>query len=249
MDRSTPGAVRPPQAARIDRLALGLVLAVLMLWPLALVAFWPRYLSQWPQADGYRHAHALLGSAWMALLLVQPWLVHRRRLGLHRRVGRAGLLVGAGFVLTGVLSAHRMLVGMDADRYAREGFFVYLVLAVTVVFAAALWLGFAWRRVPAVHGRFMASTLLPLLDPVFARLLGFHAPPLPFEELYQAPAMLLTATALAAMWWTLPRGRPGRGAFGIFALASMCLLLLHFGSEHNAAWLRVVDAFRALPLT
>ena len=25
--------------------------------------------------------------------------------------------------------------------------------------------------------------------------------------------------------------------------------LLHFVSEHNAAWLRVVDAFRALPLT
>lgn len=242
-----PRPRRPPPG--IDRLTAWLIGAVLVLWPLVLIAFWPRYLSQVQHADGYRHAHALLGGAWLSLLLVQPLLLRRGRMATHRGVGRAGVLVGAGFVVTGVLSAHRMLAGMDAERYARDGFFLYLVLATTVLFGAALWLGFAWRRSPAVHGRFMACTLLPLLDPVFTRLLGFHLPRLPFDALYQMPALLLTAGALAWLWRTLPRQAPGRTAFAAFALAAMSLLLLYFGTEHNRTWLRFVDWFRALPLT
>ena len=245
VDAGARGERRP---LGLDALAAWLLGATLVVWPLALVAFWPRYLSQLPQADGYRHAHALLGSAWMALLVLQPVLVRQRRLAAHRMVGRVGILVGVGFVVAGVLSAHRMLLAMDAERYARDGFFLYMVLAVTVIFAAALWLGVAWRHVPAVHGRFMACTLLPLLDPVLARLLGFHGPPLP-DAAYQLPALLLSVVALGALWWTLPQRSPGRASFGVFALASIGLLLLHYASEGNAAWLEVVDAFRDLPLT
>lgn len=240
---------RPP-TARFDlrALASSTALAALVLLPLAAWAFWPRYLSQPGMADGYTHAHALLGGAWLLLLLVQPWLVRVRRWPAHRLLGRLGVLLGAAFVVSGVLAANRGLVKMDAEAFARDGFFVYMPLAMTAMFAVALCLAVAWRASPAVHGRFMACTLLPLLDPVFARILGFNFPPLPAHQLYQMPALLLMVAVLAWLGRTLPRGAAGRGAFLWFAAGSTALYLAFFLVEHSGAWLAFAAWFRALPL-
>ena len=43
---------------------------------LASVAFWPMYLSRdWAAVDRYTHAHALLGTLWLLVLLVQSILM------------------------------------------------------------------------------------------------------------------------------------------------------------------------------
>ncbi|QDH71151.1 hypothetical protein [Marilutibacter alkalisoli] len=233
----------------LDSLALALVIAVATLWPLVLWAFWPRYLSRLTEADGYTHAHAMLGMAWLLLLAAQPLLMRARRFAAHRRLGRMGMALGAAFVVSGVLSAHRLITRMDEAQFARDGFFLYMILATTTIFAAALLLGVIWRKSPAVHGRFMACTLLPLLDPVLARILGFHFPPLPAEFMYQLPAVLVTAVLLALLTVTLPRGTPGRRPFVWFAVGSMVLLLLHFASQYSRTWLTFVEWFRSLPIT
>ncbi|MBP9824041.1 MAG: hypothetical protein KBF21_07455, partial [Thermoanaerobaculia bacterium] len=45
---------------------------------LALVAFWPMYLSKdWAAIDRYTHAHALFGTMWMLVLIFQPVLILR----------------------------------------------------------------------------------------------------------------------------------------------------------------------------
>lgn len=245
----SPGRGVPWPRLGLDGLALGLGIAALGLLPLAAWAFWPRYLSQVGSADGYTHAHAILGTAWLFLLAIQPWLARTRRWPLHRALGRAGIAVGAAFVVSGLLSSHRGLVRMDADEFASHGFFVYMPLAMTAIFAMALLLGIAWRRSPAVHGRFMACTALPLLDPVFARILGFHLPPLPAEFLYQVPATLATALVLGALAGSLPGNAPGRGGFLLFACATMSLFLLFFAIPYSQAWLAFVEWFRALPIT
>src|SRR5690606_25646842 len=90
----TAGGIGRRPASALDRLAGWLVVAVLLLWPLVLVAFWPLYLSRVGEADAYRHAHAMAGTAWLLLLVVQPLLVRARRYAAHRLVGRAGVVVG-----------------------------------------------------------------------------------------------------------------------------------------------------------
>lgn len=248
-DGAAPVARAPAARFGLHALATSTALAALVLLPLAAWAFWPRYLSRPGTVDGYTHAHAALGSAWLLLLLAQPWLVRVRRWALHRWLGRAGLIVGAAFVVWGVLTAHRALVRMDAETFARDGFFVYMPLAMTAIFAAALCLAMAWRASPPVHGRFMACTLLPLLDPVFARILGFHFPPLPAEALYQLPALLAMVGTLVWLELTLPPRIRGRGAFVLFAVGSTTLYLAFFLVEHNRAWLAFVAWFRGLPLS
>lgn len=227
-----------------ERLALCLMLAVVALGPLVAVAFWPRYLAPSATPAVHLHVHAVTGTAWLFLLLVQPMLVRDRRFAAHRALGRAGMVVGIAFVATGLLSAQRWLTGLDAARLAREGGFLYLILGMTLMFAVALALGIRWHRSPAVHGRFMACTLLPLLDPVFGRLMGASFPSLPAAFLYQLPALLAMAAALAAMALTLPRAAGGRGAFLAFAWASVLLFVLFFAVERHPAWLACVAWLR-----
>jgi hypothetical protein len=226
-----------------------LSLAAVLLLALSGVAFWPAYLSKVQQADGYTHAHAALGTTWLLLLVVQPLLVAAAMRPQHRWLGRVGVLVGAAFFISGVLIAHRSLVRMGAEQFAREGRFVYLPLAMAGIFAAALVMAVLWRSTPALHARFMAATALPLLDPLLARILFFYFPPLPAQYLYQVPAFLLVALALAGLCVSL-RG-PAHACLPLrrFAWGVAAVLLGFFAVPHSEAWLSFVGWFRALPLT
>jgi hypothetical protein len=223
------------------------VVAVTLL-ALAGLAFWPPYLSKVRDAEGYTHVHAILGAAWLLLLAVQPLLISAARRAEHRLLGRLGVLLGFVFAVSGVLIAHRSLVRMSAEQFAREGRFVYLPLAMAAIFAAALVMAVRWRSSAPVHARFMAATALPLLDPLFARILYFHGPPLPAEYLYQVPAFLVVFGALVLLTRSLPDGSRGRRHFVRFTAAVVVLLLGFFGVPYSDTWLRFATWFRGLPI-
>ncbi|MFP3947317.1 MAG: hypothetical protein ACLFWG_01175, partial [Longimicrobiales bacterium] len=51
---------------------------------LALIAFWPSYLSRLGAQTAYTHLHAVTAAVWMTLLIAQPVLIRIRRFDLHR---------------------------------------------------------------------------------------------------------------------------------------------------------------------
>jgi hypothetical protein len=224
-------------------------MAALVLLGLSGAAFWPPYLSRPQAADAHVHAHAALGAIWLILVSVQPLLIKAAMLAQHRLLGRIGVVVGLAFAWSGVLVAHRSVVRMGAEQFAREGRFVYLPLAMAVLFAVALVLAVRFRASPAVHSRFMAATLLPLLDPVIARLLFFHAPPLPVEFLYQVPAFMLFVAVLARLARSLPATAEGRVAFAWYAIGTALILLGFFVVPGTGVWLAITAWLRGLPLT
>lgn len=236
----------PPNTPDIPR---HLSRAALVLLALAPFAFWPAYLSRWGAADGYTHAHAALGTCWLLLLVAQPRLLSASRRLWHRYLGRAGVAVGAAFVVSGVLTAHRGIVRMSPEQFTAEGRYVYLPLAMVVIFGAALCLAVVWRRVAPIHGRFMAATALALLDPLFARLLFHYAPPLPVEDLYQVPAFGLSTAALVFMMASVPPTAAGRRPLLAFAAGVAVILVGHFVVPHTTTWLSFAEWFRDLPLT
>jgi hypothetical protein len=71
-------------------MTLRLALAALTMIVLSVFAFWPQYLSRIRTAESYTHVHAVLGSCWLLLLVVQPLLVRSAKLELHRFIGRVG---------------------------------------------------------------------------------------------------------------------------------------------------------------
>lgn len=230
-------------------MARRLPLAALLLLALSGAAFWPPYLSRLGRVEAHTHIHAALGVLWLVLLAAQPLLLLAGMRAVHRAMGRFGVVLGLAFAASGVLIAQRSLVRMSAEQFAREGRFVYLPLAMACIFVAALVMAVRWRSSAPVHARFMAATTLPLLDPLFARILYFYAPPLPAERLYQLPAFLTIGAALLLLLRSLGAGSVERRYFARFAATVAALLLGYFVVPQSAPWLHFVTWFRRLAVT
>jgi len=235
--------------AQTRQLAGITAVGAVVLLALAVPAFWPDYLAKVSLVDGYTHGHAILGLLWLLLLILQPLVLRAGRMSLHRSLGRLGALVALAFTVSSVLLTHHRASRMPDEAFASFGAGFYLPLVMTLVFAAAATLGLRWRRVATLHARFMACTVLALVDPVSARLLHFYAPPLPAGFLYQLPAFTLIIVTLAMLYFTLPPNARARRVFGTFAVTVAVFLLLYFATPYSAGWLGVLEWFRALPLT
>lgn len=218
--------------------------------PLVVLAFWPLYLSRpFASVDGYTHLHAVMGSSWLALLVVQPAAMHTRQFTLHRLLGRISYVLAPLFALASMLLSHHRLASMDDDTFLAEGFSHYLPFYATTVFVLAYGLGLRFRRMPAAHGRFMLATAIPLVDPVLGRVMAFYLPTLPSPWHYQAITFAV-ATLIGGLLVFTYRGSTAarRALLGYFAV----LVFLEVGwfvIAPTAPWLEAVGWFRAMPLT
>jgi len=138
--------------------------------------------------------HALFGSAWVVLFLIQATLVATRRTAVHRRLGVVGAVVAVGFVVTGcwmfVQHADR---GFDLSGDLMPGGTpampevalapVNQVVLFGILVGAAIW----YRHRPPIHKRLMLFATLgvmtgapiahivghwPVLQPVAAPVAG-----------------------------------------------------------------------------
>lgn len=217
---------------------------------LVVLAFWPMYFSRpFAATDSYTHFHAILGSVWLALLIMQPLAIHNYRYSLHRWVGRSSYILAPLFFIAGILLSHHRLVSMDEATFTNEGYSHFLPFYASVVFAVAYLLGVRYRQLPEAHGRFMLCTGVPLIDPVIGRILFFYFPSLPHPLLYQAVTFSL-ATAIAGILVFSYRGQrsPKRALVGYFVLL-VTLELAWFTFASTFAWFYLVAWFRELPLT
>src|SRR4029077_7836290 len=87
-------------------------------------------------------------------------------------------------------------------------------------------LGLRYRSLPAVHGRFMLLTTIPLVDPVLGRVMFFYGPPLHPDSIYQSISFTF-ATVIAGVLVFSYRSRPAprRALAGFFCV----LVLLELG--------------------
>ena len=214
------------------------------LFLVAIVAFWPTYLSRLARASGYTHLHALTASSWMLLLIAQPIAIRTRRIALHRTLGRASYAIAPLVVASMVLLAHSKTHGASPEDLVGA----ILPLSLAALFALSYTLGIATRRTMALHARFMVCTAMTLIDPVFVRLLNWIYATPPF--LYQWITFSLTDAVFAIFIWRERHSRAGRGVFpvllSLFVLSQFVVLS---GLYQARAWEAFMHWFAALPLT
>lgn len=186
---------------------------------------------------------------WLLLLLVQPLLVQRRRLDLHRRLGRATWVVAPLFALSSTLLAHHQVARMELATLDAEAAFFYLPFHTTALFVVCYALGLVFRATPAAHGRFMVATALLMIDPVVGRILHFHFPPLPDPRWIAVLTFTLTDLLAAALVFTFRGPQPARRALQAMLALFVVAHVLWFTFAPTRPWHDFVVAFRSLPLT
>lgn len=143
---------------------------------LAGFAFTPLYLMQLEQANLARHYHAVFGTLWLLVLVVQPLSIQLGAVSLHRKLGPVALLIGAGFISSLWTGLHTSLLN-TAPFFTRYGELVAMQqLQTTLVFMFLFYKAVEHRRTTLLHARYMIATGLLFIEPILERVLSFWIP-------------------------------------------------------------------------
>ncbi len=142
-----------------------------------------------PPIPVHLYVHGALLTAWFALVVTQTTLVRRRAVAAHRRLGLAGVGVGAALVVTSAIVTLRfagrvmhaptaadvslsvaMGFGPDAPLVRLAAIALWGNLTSLAVFAVLLGGAVALRRRSHVHKRLMVAASLSILPPAIARI-------------------------------------------------------------------------------
>lgn len=240
----------PPSSSKFnfDRLGpffLGLI-------PLVIAGFWNSYISKLfgdtTGLNGYMHFHATLMSFWIVLLVVQPILIRKKMLRVHRLIGRFSYVLAPLILVSMLFLIHKG----GGSRPIEEQGFVNAILGLMglFIFGACYLIAVVNRRVAPIHARAMVATGLALLDPTLMRFLGSMF----FPGGYFVTIAIILGVFLGLSIWD--RKQPvGRWIFpSILLVYVVCYFLLTFqyftNNSINLSWLdEMMKWFYSLPLT
>jgi hypothetical protein len=213
---------------------LGMAIAVVVT---VFAGFAPTYFLKWlyspPPLIPLLHLHGLVFSSWIALLFAQTSLVAANRIGVHRRLGMAGVIIAPLMVVVGTLTAIiRATQGAAPPGGPPPLVFLAIPLTDMVVFSVLVGSGFYFRRRPDIHKRLMLLATISILAAAIARL--------PFELLKAGPPAFFGLTDLfivavvAYDLITRRRIHPATALGGLLIIASQPLRLMLSGTS---AWM------------
>ncbi len=144
----------------------------------AIACFYHNYFGNIPDFEGIissinqqpivitnlTHFHALMMVLWFLMLIVQPILIIKKKVTLHRLIGKVSYLLVALLVLSMVL-----VINQEQSREKSLEMLVPPLFDVPV-FVVFYCLAIYFRKNPAYHARFMVMSVLPFLNPALARI-------------------------------------------------------------------------------
>ena len=171
--RNTPAgtAVAALPGRRYDHVFFPAIAALMLVT--VFIGFGPTYylagVFRAPLPSLTIHLHAVAFSCWILLLVVQTSLAAAGRVGLHRRLGVAGVVLAAAMVVLGVLAATDSLV-RGAGPPGRDAKFFYIV-PLSSIFMFGVLMVFAWRERSnsTAHKRLILVATTALLVAAIAR--------------------------------------------------------------------------------
>ena len=215
---------------------------------LALVSFWPSYLSQLGAQSAFTHIHALLATAWMLMLIAQPILIRRRLRDWHRALGVISYGLVPLILVSMVLLAHSRIARITESAFVLQTYVLYLQMALIALFGLCYGLAVFTRRDVPLHSRFMICTGFALIDPVVVRLM-FWIQSNPGWN-YQWFTFGVTDVVILTLIWLERGAGRGRGVFPAMLLVFVAAQLpAVFQLTNIAGWQEFARWFAALPLT
>ena len=229
---------------------------VLLLFPLAALAFWPSYLSQFRTAGAEMHAHGITASLWVALLAYQSWTIHHGRRAAHRTAGILSLVLFPLFLAGGVSifigMAQRFALAVSPFHVMYAPRLAWLDVAAVTGIALFYFLAMKNRRKVQVHSRYLLATALFLIPPILSRLSPL-LPPLAIngpDDLYRLGYGVQTAnTITVAIALTLASRSRKHGRPFLIAAALVGISMVLFDTVGRwPAWQAQFARFADLPL-
>ena len=162
----------PMSTARLSGpffLLMSVVIAVVVIYGFSFTVadnlIHPSYPRPW-----LLYVHAAVMAAWIVVFIVQASLIRLRRPDLHRRVGRAGLWLGAIIPVLGIATAIAMAKVRLAHGDPDAAVSFPIPMNDATGFAIAFVLAALWRKSPDYHRRLMYVATCILTGAAWGRM-------------------------------------------------------------------------------
>ncbi len=164
-------AINAEGAARAElfwhRMAIGLAVFIV----LGFLQFALRGFVDPVAAPFWVHLHGVAMLAWLALLIVQPTLVSRDNLALHRKLGWAGAALAILITCLGIFTGIASLALNRFPPFFTPPYFLALTAIESMVFGLMVWTAVRRRHTTAWHRRLMIGATIVILEPALGRIL------------------------------------------------------------------------------
>lgn len=117
------------------------------------------------------HLHGVAMLAWLALLIIQPTLVSRANLALHRRLGWIGAGLALFITCLGIFTGIASLMLNRFPPFFPPPYFLALTTVESLVFGLMIWAAVRRRHTTAWHRRLMIGATIVILEPALGRIL------------------------------------------------------------------------------
>lgn len=223
----------------------------------AFIGFWPNYFSIILDQTNWRfHFHGVSLISWCILMVLQAYLIRANKRALHRKTGKISYLLAPLVIISSLLLSHFQEKPRGFSDFTIHG--VGIVANILLQFAFAYGLAIYHRHRPALHARFMICTALPMIPPIFDRVIIFYLlPPEQAEFLPQIggfPLYPLISTAvinvilIALTLWDW-KSRRRLNVFPVVLGAFILFQSIMFMGHRWDAWRGIVGWFLDLPLS
>lgn len=218
---------------------------------LLLTAFWGFWLTYFAQVirpiSAIDHLHGIAMFGWIVLLITQATLIRRARRSVHRQVGKISYVLAPWIVVSTIMLANERLNTTDA--FDIQVYVLGLQIFILAQFVIFYSMAMKNRKTPDIHARWMICTALPMIDPIFARVIGFNMQLLPLDMSLQMVTYAMTDLILIVLIirdWQVHQRRD------VFLPALGVLLVLQaptFTLVQTQAWHSFAVWFMGLPLS
>lgn len=230
--------------------------ALAFLFLFAFWGFWPRYFSQLFDQSNWRfHFHGTMLMSWCVLMVTQAYLIRTNSRTLHRATGKLSYLLVPLVVVSTLLLSHYQEQPWDIV-FATFGVAITFTLLMQFLFAYGL--AIYNRRTPLIHARFMICTALPMIPPIFDRIISQYlltrdqaqflpqVAGVPSYQLFSYLFVDLILIALSVWDW---KSRRKLNVFPVVLVAFVLFQIPTFVAHRLESLRAFADWFRNLPLS
>lgn len=164
-----------------------ITLFLLLIIPLTFFGFNPTYFSKLSQTDIVYHAHAVTMILWVIMALIQPFLIQKKKVKIHRRIGKASYFIMPllfitsymiirhtyyNFIALQTLDAEKSFTTIDSEEIKITAAAYIMIGVVYFIWLFVFYMLAIIRRKKLVdHSTYMFAAILTLFGPTIDRII------------------------------------------------------------------------------
>jgi hypothetical protein len=145
---------------------IGLVIIVLL-------GFWPSYFSGFINGTNkfsfYFHFHAFMMSTWIAMLIIQPILIRKKKLSVHKIIGKLSYIIMPLLFVSVLLLVHSRIKGSERNDL---GLSIFVPFKDLLILGTVYIIAIRYRHNLQIHARAMIATGIVFIEPALARFMS-----------------------------------------------------------------------------